>query len=1069
MFKQLSTTERLALILSSSALAGLGLLVCLKLTIAPSYADFIVGNITWQAQAKFQDIIAAPVFIAILFLSVLFLSHQLKKKPQQFIASSSTPLSEQWIWWSVPFAIGICGLLLGMTVDLKLFFISVTGIVYLTIISACSSSKNISICPELGSLSLFAILLTALIPLEIALVLGRAPVGWMVDLSPARYVPAIYLIAGFGFIAGLYLTLLHPGKLQQHLQKLLLTGQIGLPLLFLTLFPARLLQPDGILTTYETTIWLKILVLIMIMWGFADVVRRYWKHAPCAIDGWKGMLSPIALFALLFALVAGRTSDPSISPDDYHFGESLLGAWSYLHGIIPYVGYIPSQGIISNDFSAFLSHIFYDGSAASMLEAGRLGFAILACAAFLSLYYFSGSIALAFVSTLSMGSASIGLDLSQGRWRTFLFFTPIICLWFSTSLRARPARWIGVWILTIPVVILAAPPQGVLLFAASGAMAVNCAWRMVRHASEREWRSIGIAITILVVLAYFTPLIPMLSGAIRYLLDNGPINQVAYGTLWTFDTTAGAASGLMFEAIRMSWVATPLVCLFIIYDCARDPAHKADVLSPCLVILLFTLLLIPYSMGRIDAGALSRPGLVAVYGWTIMIPIVAWGKISQSNKSSFIFLVACMGSMLNPIPLSISNLFSVASSSIGTESLKDGKSAGLSNLGMAHVQDQHWDRLTRLNALLNAKLRADESYLDLTSRNAQYFYLDRKPMMAVSAAYNLVPPSQQIRTVEQLAHNMPRIVLMEGSNIIHDGGGLALRNPYLYRFILDNYDPHLENGFIIGYKKGTRAIDQEVMIDIAVKNYTDANYERGISRLVPALIVEDPASMKFLTIGTPVRLAPNDIRKISKVAVEGSTIWFDGSMIDPAKTGYPNQIKVAAAPWMNADYRISLYEKAFSQTDFKMIPVAWGRSEKSLKKKMTLIRNFDGLSPNLIQLSIENGTYKVTGTDPQLNFDISRFGISGHDAGLLRFDFSCAGKTAQPRIQVFWWGDDHEGPFEASSIRFTADSGALIVPLDASPRWLMTKHLKGIRIDLDNASACDTFKIEKMALFQRHQ
>ena len=135
---------------------------------------------------------------------------------------------------------------------------------------------------------------------------------------------------------------------------------------------------------------------------------------------------------------------------------------------------------------------------------------------------------------------------------------------------------------------------------------------------------------------------------------------------------------------------------------------------------------------------------------------------------------------------------------------------------------------------------------------------------------------------------------------------------------------------------------------------------------------------------------------------------------------------------------------------------------------MTKGRKFDGMSPKLYQLVLENGAYKVTGTDPQLIFDVSRFNLSGREAGLLMFDFGCMAKTAEPRIQVFWWGDDRGEPSEQFSIKFTADEGSLIVPLDASPRWLTMKYIKGIRIDLDNASACGAFSVTNLGLFQRY-
>ncbi|MDU1662232.1 MAG: hypothetical protein E6861_22565, partial [Stenotrophomonas maltophilia] len=168
-----------------------------------------------------------------------------------------------------------------------------------------------------------------------------------------------------------------------------------------------------------------------------------------------------------------------------------------------------------------------------------------------------------------------------------------------------------------------------------------------------------------------------------------------------------------------------------------------------------------------------------------------------------------------------------------------------------------------------------------------------------------------------------------------------------------------------------------------------------------------------------------------------------------------------------AEYQAALLQRAFASPDLKKIPVAWGRSQVSLKNKMALINSLDDVKPSLNQLVAQESSYRVDGGDPSMSFDLAALNLSGHDAGLLKFEFRCSGRAAEPRMQVFWWGDGQQGPFEASSVRFNAEDGTLIVPLDASPRWLTLQHVKGIRIDLDNAGACSSFKVDNLGLYQR--
>ena len=257
-------------------------------------------------------------------------------------------------------------------------------------------------------------------------------------------------------------------------------------------------------------------------------------------------------------------------------------------------------------------------------------------------------------------------------------------------------------------------------------------------------------------------------------------------------------------------------------------------------------------------------------------------------------------------------------------------------------------------------------------------------------------------------------------------------------------------------------------VDIAIKDFTDRNWDHGINRFDPAVIVEDSVLLPLIAVGTPIRIGTDEVRIVNRVWKEGNAIWFDGSAIVPEAGGYPNQIQITVSPQIEAEYNVLLFEKAFGQLEFGKIPLAWGKPEKSLEKKTKLIKIFSELSPSVYHLNFENDSYKVAGIDPQLSFEISNFGFSGQDVDLLKFNFSCLRKNHEPRIQVFWWGDDRQGPFEASSVKFTADDGALIVPLDSVPRWRTLEIIRGIRIDLDNAAACGAINITNPALYQRN-
>ncbi|MFL9963460.1 hypothetical protein PQR02_20795 [Paraburkholderia sediminicola] len=1055
---QLTNTEKTSVVVASASLAAAALALGLRLTLAPTYADFIVGSITWSASTKLQDLFAPLFFMAVLLAGLALLSAEIRTlKNHNTQALYAQDLAEQLLWWSVPSVVTVAGLITGSSIDKTIQLVSAAGLLVLGVSAWLQADKPERVSPWVTGLSLFSAFLVALVPLEIALVMGRLPVAMGGHIDVVRYAKVSQLLIGVLFLAVLA-SAFTPGLVLRVLPKSVLVGQLGLPLFFLTLYPARLALPDGSLTKYSTTWALKALVILLVVAGAIDVWRRYVGYCRDDRQSYKVLFSPLALFGLLIAFKFGNTIGPSISPNDYEFGQNLLGWWSYLKGVLPYVGYISPHGFMEDDLPGLLSVVFYDGTAASVFDANRLSSTLLALVAFLALFEFSGSLGLAFVSTFFIGGRT-----------AFLFFTPFMCLWFSGALRARPARWLAVWLVTAPIVVLGVPPAGLLLAAASGVLALEAVWRMWRGREREDWKMLALVCVALLVLALVTPFAAMLIGAIRYVLDNGPINQVAYGIPWEISWNPGSPkSGLVFESIRMLWLGAPAFCLMMVYSGIRNRATKSVTFLPAVVVMLFALLLTPYSMGRIDPGDMSRAGLAAIFGWSVLIPVVAWHSALRFNRVALVVLVAGMSATLNYTTLVFSTAVSAVASSTPIGPLKNGAEVGMPNAGQAMVQDVQWARLVRLNTLLNSKLAPGVGYLDLTSHNAQTFYFGRPVTMAVTAAYNTAPVRQQQRAVERLSHDLPSVALLAADNITYDGGGLALRDPVLYRFAMDHYAPVWADGVILGFSGPAMGADQAHHLTVGIRNLTDDKWDRGVSRSEAALSLDMNTPMSAFAPGTQVRLRNGETRNVAKLSAEQHVIWLDGGSLDPAQAGYPGIFDVTLEPALQAEYRLTLQDAAFATQELGKIPVAWGRSDRSLSKKMTQVAALDASPLSAHDLKLESGVYKVTGANPQLSFDLSTSGVSGRAAGLLRFEFSCLDRRATPRFQIAWWGDQQSAPAGAAHLSFTGDDGVLIVPLDAYPRWLTLDRVRGLQMTVADPNACGAFAIRNVALYQRN-
>lgn len=1040
--------------ISALAIGAVFFICALQLNVAQDYNDFIVGYLALSASNKFQDLVAWPVFILFFSLAFLILSKVSSDLQENYGSHVSASFNAQLVLWSIPFYVSAATLFLGGAIDYKNAMISALGIGSLGAIGFCKRNFLIRSDPNFWSVTLVVILLISLVPIELAVLLSKVPMSWVGDIKVKSFAGVSNILIMLGFTFAILVIIRFEKSVTQHISKLILVAQIGLPVFFLMLYPSKILLLSGEVVKYETTIYLKLLIISLVSYGFYDVIKRFklgFKDAD-----WKGYFSPFAIFGLVVALKLGQTLAPSISTDDYHFGEHLLGWWSYLKGYIPYVEYVPAHGFIENDLRSILSYIFYDGTAATIGEAGRLAFAMLGLFAFMAIYILTRSLVLSFIVILLLG----------GRL-TWFFFVPFICLWLIPSLRAQPGKWLSIWMLTTPIVILGVPPQGLLLVAAFGLLAIKIAWDQIQFGDKKSWQRLSLVAMLISLVFALTPIFSMLVGAIRYVVENGPINQVAYGVPWKISWNSEGKSGFVFEAIRMSWVAITLLCLYIMHKNWRDIKETKSSFYPALIFFFFLMLLMPYSMGRIDPGSLSRPGLVSIFGWAILFPLLTWNVANSKNQAFLILSAVVMSALVGFGTISFSGLSSLATQTINSPELRDSAAAGLPNIGRAYVEESQWNRLNRLNKLLELRLAADETYLDLTSRNAHYFYLNRSPAMPISAPYNLASPTQQRRTVEALLVSPPRLALLQAENIINDGGGLALRNQSLYRFVMDNYAPRMESGFIVGYLKSEMKNKNSTEITAEVKNITNENWLHGFSRLKAAVILSDQILASMLNVGDRVRLANGDSRVIERILSYDSTIWLDGDPITKDNSSFGNIIDITVPSNVYQEYFASLFHRAFAISDFEKIPVSWGRSVQSLNPKMTKTVDLNKLSPALHHVFSFNGVYKIEGNDPQLTFDISALGVTGINSGLLKFNFNCIDKAAEPRIQIFWWGDDRYGPFEWSSVMFAADNGEMIIPLDASPWWVGLHKVKGIRIDLDNVIACNAISIKNISLYRR--
>lgn len=1057
-------------VISISLLSGsLGLVVflfLLKLNLTQNYSDFVVGDISWYAVGKTRDLLVFPVVILVIFLSYLLLSKVFFIIENKYGNDKTEILFSYLIFWLIPLYVSIAGSLLGGSIDKRILLISFLAILFIISVFLLNKNESNQLEVETVNYALLSVFFLALIPFEIGILISRfAPFLLDDNRISSVFKMLSCSVFGIGYIVLLFLFKNNLYKVIYFLPKLISFSQAGLPIFYLALYPVKLQDSSIGIVEYGVTNYFYALLGALIAFSLYSIVNRYILFRK--INHLNHLFSPVALFAIFVIIFLGNTKVPMISPDDYHFGEYLIGFWSYTKGLLPYVDYIPAHGVIENDITMAIVNLFYDGTAGGFVQATNLTYFFASSIAFISIYRFTGKLFYSFIIV------SLLIHFRAG----FYYLIPFICLWLSKRLREKPACWLVVWLFSAPLLIIALPPQGIILVASFSVLAIKMLWDLFHSKEKNAYYTILGALIIFCLLMY-TPFSSILFGAIRYVLENGAINQIAYGIPWNYSWNFRRTDlGILFEVIRMLWVIAAIFFLFTAWKTKNTFKESTGIFYPSLVFFIFSILLIPYAMGRIDSFGLSRPGTSTVLCSSMLLLLVFIKNWHPLNKSICILFIMTFISLKGE-SLEIKNFAETATQNkLLVNNLVSGEKVGLSNLGVVNIDSTHLDRIKRLNELLNEKLKDDESYLDLTSRNAQYFYTDRVPLLPVTAMYNLASPLQQKRVIESLK-SLPKVALLQANNIIHDGGGLALRNHYIYQFIIDNYFPVLEYGksvenyipnterqFIFGYRKNNLISAKSIIAEVI--NYNDENWQSGFGRKHTAILLSDPILTTMLHIGDEVKFANDIIRKITKIDVKNNSIWLDGEPITPL-LGKQNLVEIETTEQVQKEYYASLFQRAFFVSHLRKIPVAWGRSENTLNKKMELVAKLNFEQSIGVQV-IRNaqGGYSIQGNDPQLFFDLSAFNLSGRNAGLLKLKFECIGQRDTPRLQVFWWGDYREQPFESSSLKADVDNGTLIIPLDVSPWWSLLDKAKGLRIDLDNPNACESIRIKELGIYQR--
>lgn len=538
--------------------------------------------------------------------------------------------------------------------------------------------------------------------------------------------------------------------------------------------------PFDVSTGGKTIVY--ILVAAAIFATGTQLLKR--SRDPAPFVGWPLLVSAGFVFAY------GYPSASTLNVDDFHLGEMLL-PWHQVmqQGMKPYTDFVPVQGLIGLSIGA-INNIFYHGTIATFTVAT----VILNCLCCISITLLTASI-------LGPTTALLLAPLALPSLDRFYLTTVIFLILAHPYLLQRLRLWFATASVLGAIGFFWNAPSTIAFTAASSPM---CALFLIDTLRSKKDSAAKVmfhlfwpAAVILLLASLFLPLY----GVFTFVWENGYINTVQHASKF-FETweinpsfpqyfSSRHANRIAWELIRVGgWVLGS--CLLYVMVVAAFQKHKSPAAYGFYLLalggILFSLILFPYSMGRIDPPLfLSRPGVVSMMVLSFFIPVTFLYAHRYLNLAPVPSLI--IGFMAG-LPIGVRGytftaLLEIPSTQVAASSdfaLIDGNDVGIPLFGHGYAPRGKLAELASFKQALDRVLRQGETYADLTNHSVYYALLNLpNPYLYPSA--NAVGSRIQKRILDKY-ESLPPSVVFVYPMIEIDRASQSLRNYLLFRWFM---------------------------------------------------------------------------------------------------------------------------------------------------------------------------------------------------------------------------------------------------------------------------------------------
>ncbi|MCO6430298.1 MAG: hypothetical protein J5J00_05505 [Deltaproteobacteria bacterium] len=749
-----------------------------------SYSEFIAGFLAFQDYYKSGEIKLALIFIGsflALLLSLWLLLSLIEKKINPAAAAiqpgnpwreREVPLS-QIVWL-------ICGFFAARYLVAADLGRVLWGAILLIAGALLISRKGLSLAAYF-QVTLLAPLWGVFSCAAIMAAIEAYFPGSTID--PAAAGKFTYLAGAISFV----LALLTWGFAQRSLTALLLALQLPLPLLLLRFYRTDLEHISGPLAlqfSLSGTIILAFAMVILIGAAARALILQIKRPIPLSFAESIGTSSLVVL-AMFFSF-----SLPPASPfvaDDFHLSEMML-PWHQIVeiGKRSYEEFVSIQGYLALTVS-FVNELFYDGMAntyySSSVLTGCLTTAVSVLAA---------------KSLLGKGWALALTPILLPDSNRFYLIPAALMILANPVLISRAINWCLAAVAVVWTCILWNAASGVAIAAAFFPLGLIQLLRAaIASSKEAKIRGAFLAAALIAVIFTFTPVM----GVVYFTLENGTTSLVAHGWPWfiTENPSASIASHfndpwkdrLVFEAIRAGgWILGIFLLVPPLIRALRETVAPPTLalVSLSLGYVLFTIVMLPQSMGRVDPPPyLSRTGAHAFLTLAIFIPVTF---AFAARHLSWLPFPAILAGLCAGIPMAFNGdtprsigITSVQQVGVPPEFERSNPNDSVTpGLDLVFMPPGKLLQIKNFRAALDTFLMPGETFVDFANRGIFHFIFNL-PYPAPYPFVHAVNSAIQTRMIQRLEKENPVVVWLSPAYEI-DRGPPSLRAYRLWRWLM---------------------------------------------------------------------------------------------------------------------------------------------------------------------------------------------------------------------------------------------------------------------------------------------